>query len=91
MGDKGDAFNFETSITDFWGRALSYQLVNASQGGPGVTFSSVANQDFFSSGQAPLPILVADERAPGQLTVPSNTTVYEFNPWYVFELYILSS
>lgn len=26
---------FNTSITDFWGRALSYQLVNATDGGPG--------------------------------------------------------
>jgi len=26
---------YETTITDFWGRALSYQLYNASDGGPG--------------------------------------------------------
>lgn len=29
--DKG----FNTTITDYWGRALSYQLINATNGGPG--------------------------------------------------------
>jgi lysophospholipase len=28
-----------------------------------------------------MPIIVADERAPGQLLISANTTVYEFNPW----------
>ncbi|KAH8201981.1 hypothetical protein TruAng_003824 [Truncatella angustata] len=32
--DKADA-GYNTTITDYWGRALSYQLVNASDGGPG--------------------------------------------------------
>jgi lysophospholipase len=30
--DKG----FNTTITDYWGRALSYQLINATAGGPGM-------------------------------------------------------
>lgn len=33
--DKADA-GYNKTITDYWGRALSYQLVNASDGGPGV-------------------------------------------------------
>lgn len=28
-----------------------------------------------------MPIIVSDERSPGQLLIPSNTTVFEFNPW----------
>ena len=28
-----------------------------------------------------MPIIVADERAPGQLLISTNTTIYEFNPW----------
>lgn len=32
---KRDA-GFNISITDYWGRALSFQLVNASEGGPGM-------------------------------------------------------
>lgn len=35
---KEDA-GFNTTITDYWGRGLSYQLVNAANGGPG-TFSA---------------------------------------------------
>ena len=80
VDDKGDA-GFNTTITDYWGRALSYQLVNATDGGPAYTFSSIAEQDFFTSGSAPLPMLVADGRAPGEVLVPTNTTVYTFTPW----------
>ncbi|TKA79275.1 Lysophospholipase 1 [Cryomyces minteri] len=72
---------FNTTITDYWGRALSYQLVNATDGGPAYTFSSIADDSEFRSGSAPMPILIADGRAPGELLIPSNTTVFEFNPW----------
>ncbi|KAL2870210.1 lysophospholipase family protein [Aspergillus lucknowensis] len=77
---KEDA-NYETSITDYWGRALSYQLVNASNGGPSFTWSSIALSNEFQDANMPLPILVADGRFPGELVISSNATVYEFNPW----------
>lgn len=79
--ESKSAAGYDTSITDFWGRALSFQLINATDGGPGYTWSSIANDPDFSSGNAPFPIVVADERAPGQLDIPSNTTVIEFNPF----------
>lgn len=72
---------FNTTITDYWGRALSYQLVNATDGGPAYTFSSIADQQWFTDGSVPLPILVSDGRAPGEVLIPSNTTVYSFTPW----------
>ncbi|KAL9119849.1 MAG: hypothetical protein Q9187_003593 [Circinaria calcarea] len=78
---QGKTTNFATSITDYWGRALSFQLVNATNGGPGYTWSSIALEESFSSGSTPMPILVADGRAPGELLITGNTTVYEFNPW----------
>ncbi|KAI9666980.1 MAG: Lysophospholipase 1 [Alyxoria varia] len=71
----------DTTITDFWGRALSYQLINASDGGAGYTMSSLATQKFLSDGDAPLPIIVADEREPGEILISSNTSVFEFSPW----------
>ena len=80
VSDKGDA-GFNVTITDYWGRALSYQLVNATDGGPAFTFSSIATQDWFTSGSVPLPLLVADSRKPGQSNVPTNTTVFTFDPW----------
>ena len=78
---KTDAVGFNVSITDYWGRALSFQLINATDGGPSYTWSSIANDVAFSQGQSPMPLLVTDGRAPNQLLISSNTTVYEFSPW----------
>ena len=78
---KRDSLSFDTSVTDYWGRALSFQLINATNGGPNYTWSSIALDDNFANGQTPLPLLVADARAPGELLVSSNATVYEFSPW----------
>jgi lysophospholipase len=72
---------FDTSITDYWGRALSYQLINATDGGPSYTFSSIALDQSFINGDIPFPVLVADSRIPGTTVVSLNSTVYEFNPF----------
>ncbi|KAL9098301.1 MAG: hypothetical protein Q9163_006020 [Psora crenata] len=77
---KKDA-GFEVSVTDYWGRVLSYQLINATGGGPAHTWSSIQLQDSFAKGASPMPMLVADGRAPDETLIPSNTTVYEFNPY----------
>ena len=77
---KHDA-GFNRSITDYWGRMLSFQLVNAKDGGPSYTFSSIADDPDFSSAKAPLPFLVADSRAPGEKNTTTNSTLFEFNPW----------
>jgi lysophospholipase len=80
VSDKKDA-GFETSITDYWGRALAYQLIDAPDGGPSYTFSSIADDEEFSNARAPFPILVADGRAPGERVISLNATVFEFNPF----------
>lgn len=80
VSDKDDA-GFETSITDYWGRALAWQLIDAPEGGPSYTFSSIADDEEFSNARAPFPILVADGRAPGEKIISLNATVYEFNPY----------
>jgi lysophospholipase len=80
VGRKAKA-GFRTSVTDYWGRALSYQLVNSSDGGQDYTWSSIQSQKTFSDADSPMPILVADARAPGETLIPGNTTVYEFNPF----------
>ncbi|KAF2706412.1 hypothetical protein K504DRAFT_413326 [Pleomassaria siparia CBS 279.74] len=72
---------FNTSLTDYWGRALSFQLVAATDGGPGYTFSSIQDDDDFKNGNAPMPILLADERAPGEKIISLNATNIEFNPF----------
>jgi len=72
---------YPITITDSWGRALSYQLFSATDGSPGYTLSSVANDPAFASGAIPMPIVVALERPAGQINILSNSTVIEFNPW----------
>jgi lysophospholipase len=81
--DKSDstAGDFNTSITDIYGRGLSFQLINASDGAPAYTFSSIQNDTDFSAGNAPMPILVSDERSPGDLIISLNATNFEFNPF----------
>ncbi|KAF1810692.1 hypothetical protein P152DRAFT_467719 [Eremomyces bilateralis CBS 781.70] len=79
--DEKESAGYNISITDFWGRMLSYQLIDAPDGGIGVTFSSIAEDKDFSSGNAPLPLIVADGRSPGEKLIPVNTTIFEFNPW----------
>lgn len=80
VNGKRDA-GFNRSVTDYWGRALSFQLINATDGGPAYTWSSIAQTDDFMQGDTPFPVLVADGRAPGELLISGNTTVYEFNPF----------
>lgn len=80
-GKANAPLNFNTSITDYWGRALSFQLVNATDGGPAYTFSSIALQDNFANGEIPMPFLIADGRSPYTEIVSLNSTVYEFNPF----------
>ncbi|KAL8849695.1 MAG: hypothetical protein Q9221_005305 [Calogaya cf. arnoldii] len=80
VSDKADA-GFNRSITDYWGRALSFQMINATDGGPAYTWSSIAQADSFKQGDTPFPVLVADGRAPGDTLISGNTTVFEFNPY----------
>ena len=80
VNQKRDA-GYNVSITDYWGRALSYQLINATNGGPAYTFSSIQEMDSFANGETPMPLLVADGRNKGEIIISLNTTVYEFNPF----------
>ncbi|KID95765.1 Lysophospholipase, catalytic domain protein, partial [Metarhizium majus ARSEF 297] len=79
--DKKHDAGFNRSITDYWGRMLSFQLVNAKGGGPSYTFSSIADDSDFSAAKAPLPFLVADSRAPGEKNTTIDDALFEFNPW----------
>lgn len=54
------------------------QFLGWENGGPGVTFSSVAESDLFKKGEMPMPIILADQRDPGEVLVTENTTIFEF-------------
>ncbi|KAA8641349.1 Lysophospholipase 1 [Aspergillus tanneri] len=81
--DAKEEAGYNTSITDYWGRALSHQFINSTtdDGGIDYTWSSIALTDTFKRGQMPLPLVVADGRNPGEKVIGTNSTVYEFNPW----------
>jgi lysophospholipase len=55
------------------GRGLSYQLVNASEGGPAYTWSSIASTREFLDGKLPMPIITALERAPPEQNLSKHT------------------
>lgn len=78
---KADA-GYNISFGDYWGRALAYQFINAPDGGPSYTFSSIRNDSNFLQGKIPFPLLATDSQVAGSLSFsPTNTTVYEFNPF----------
>lgn len=80
VSGKSDA-GFNTTVTDLWGRALSFQLIDAMNGGPAYTYSSLADGTYVTNGSYPLPIVIADGRRPGEEAIATNTTIFEFNPW----------
>ncbi|EGW30428.1 phospholipase B1 [Spathaspora passalidarum NRRL Y-27907] len=83
VNDKSKA-GFETSITDPWGRALSYQLLsNFNDKGDAVLWSDITTNSAFTSFQMPFPILIADGRVAGTSIVSSNSTVFELTPYEV--------
>jgi lysophospholipase len=77
---KRDA-GFNASITDIWARGLSFQLINATDGGPKYTWSSIALTQGFQNADQPFPIVVANARAPGEVIISLNATVFEFTPY----------
>ncbi|MCJ1355197.1 MAG: hypothetical protein MMC33_005188 [Icmadophila ericetorum] len=79
---KNDA-GFPPTLTDPWGRLLSYQLLQGSDGGVGDTVSGLTTLSNFTSHAVPYPIIVAngvkvfeDQCAPGP-----NATIYEIHPY----------
>lgn len=75
---------FGTSVTDIWGRALSYQFFNPDttyNAGENITWSSLTDLDNYQNHQMPFPIVLADGRDPDSIIVNLNSTVFEFTPY----------
>lgn len=73
---------FPVTITDYWGRALSFGFFpTAEDGGVNYQWSSLRDNDIFLNGEMPFPISVADFRRPNTAINYSNATVFEFNPF----------
>ncbi|RCK66000.1 Lysophospholipase 3 [Candida viswanathii] len=81
LDEKRDA-GYDVSITDTWGRALSYQFFSTlNDTGNSLTWSTLQDVDVFQNHEMPFPIVVADGRTPGTYIISANSTVFEFNPF----------
>ncbi|QPG73385.1 hypothetical protein FOA43_000695 [Brettanomyces nanus] len=85
IGDDLDAkkdAGFNISLTDPWGRGLSYQFFTGLEDrGAAMTFSSLRNFPVFKNHSMPFPLVIADGRRPDSYVIDMNSTVFEFNPF----------
>lgn len=77
------AAGFSPTLTDPWGRLLSYQLFYGTDGGVDITLSSVSSLSNFTNYEAPFPIMLAlgVKTWEGDCTPGPNATIYEFTPY----------
>lgn len=77
------AAGFTPTLTDPWGRLLSYQLLYGPDGGVSTTLSSVARLSNFTSHKVPYPIIMARgvKTFNGECQPGPNATMYEFTPY----------
>lgn len=80
VDDKRDA-GFNVSLTDIWGRALSQQFIDLTDGGPAMTWDDIRSYDPFTSHEMPFPVIVSDGRAPNTTIVSTNSTNFEITPY----------
>ena len=74
--------NFNVSLTDIYGRLLSYPLLtNTENEGDAYLWSDVTSASNFQSHQMPFPILISDGRAPDTTIINLNSTVIELTPY----------
>lgn len=74
--------HYNASLTDLWGRALSYNFFpSLYRGGEAYTWSTLRDSEVFRNGSMPFPISVSDGRYPGSSIINLNATVFEFNPF----------
>lgn len=79
--DSKNNAGYNTTITDYWGLALARQFFNGTDGGLGLTWSDIQNSSAMKMAMAPWPIVIADERFPGQTVISDNSSVFEINPY----------
>lgn len=74
---------FPPTLTDVWGRLLSFQLLEGSEGGVSTTLSSITRMSNFTSYAVPYPIITSlgVKTWLGQCLPGPNATIYEFSPY----------
>ena len=79
---KNDA-GFNPTLTDPWGRLLSYQLLTGTDGGVADTLHGLTKNSNFTSQSVPYPIFesLGVNTGAGQCTPGANGTQYELHPY----------
>ena len=77
---KQDA-GFPPTLTDPWGRLLSYQLLYGPNGGVATRLSSIASLSSFTSQVIPYPIITGLGVLKGQCLPGPNASTYELTPY----------
>jgi len=83
VDDKKDA-GFPVSITDYWGRAESYHILDPAvytSRGQNTTISDYVNVTAFKDGTGPLPIVLSIGRDNDAIMINQNATYFEFTPF----------
>lgn len=78
------AAGFAPTITDVWGRFLSYQLLKGNDGGVAKSLSSISNSQSWKHFQNPFPIMTAtsvNDITTAQCDPTHETLQYEFSPY----------
>ncbi|WFD33432.1 lysophospholipase [Malassezia cuniculi] len=83
VDDKDDA-GFPVGITDYWGRALSYHLLNQTKypkQGQTAVWSDIVNTTSFQEATYPFPVIISIGRQPDARWINLNATYFEFTPY----------
>lgn len=78
-----DAAGYDVTLTDPYGRLLSYQLLDGDDGGAATTMSSITGFSNFTSYNVPYPVITSlgTKVWLGECTPGPNATTYEFSPY----------
>lgn len=71
---------FETSLTDYWSRALYRKLIHPDKA-YGTTWSDITSMKYFRDYSMPFPILLAVALEPKTIANASTSTIVEFTPY----------
>lgn len=85
--DKKHA-GFPVSISDYWGRALSLQLLDEDDKSPTYadhgkrgTYSDIRNTTNFKNATYPIPVVLSIGREPNEIMINPNATYFEYTPF----------
>ncbi|KAN0061499.1 hypothetical protein ACQY0O_006346 [Thecaphora frezii] len=74
--------DYGTSITDYFGLSVAQKVLNSTyENKAATTWSDAKNTSNFQQASFPFPIIIADEREPGELLISRNTSLWEFTPY----------